>query len=183
MGSHVPPTKHSDSAVLAQEIVDLKNRLRILENSGTAARFTASGGGFELAAGGGGSETLIPLVAGNVAVDNFGWFNGPAHKYEPKRPGLYIVFASFVGEVITLDAVVADIAVFKNGLSLPPGVGRMQVAESGMTGNVTQFSAVVEMNGTTDYLTVVGNCFYKGGAGTAGNKGIVVLQVFSLAGQ
>ena len=120
-----------------------------------------------------GTQTLPNKAAGEVALlepgtvdfDNEGWWVAGEHKYIPKRKGVYLVGTSFVATTVLEAGKLVDIGPAKNG-ALVGGAAFRFIGQGGGIGAEGGYAVIVEMNGTTDALTAIGNTTQAAGAGT-----------------
>lgn len=102
----------------------------------------------------GGSGTLVKLPYNTALFDPLGIFNASNNRFQPTKPGYYIVGAKVAPTTFTSNS--SALAVYKNG-TIHQHIGH----NSNVTPNVDQGGhCVVYLNGTTDYVEI----YHTGGA-------------------
>jgi hypothetical protein len=118
------------------------------------------------------------IAINTVDFDTQGWWNSTSERWIPQVAGYYWVNAGFVASIAQPAGNFTDIYIIKDSTGLGGGAlayGRAEAADSS-AGPEMSASAIVYMNGTTDYLEIAG------GSTTAGITGTAYFQAAEMTG-
>jgi hypothetical protein len=93
--------------------------------------------------------SFVKLACNNKVFDTNNNYDTTAYRYTPTVPGKYLFGAAFVAETGS-DQEAIVISIQKNGVRTAEGVAR----HSGAASMGAQATAIIDMNGTTDYVEV-----------------------------